>query len=465
MKTEQKFVSAECLNQHATSVRSPELNATRRIVLVVIAIVTGGFAAFVFKAQAPVSEDHPRSPEVAPAQEAATEATIRFYLARVRRDPEETRSQNALAELYLQRVRETGNEDFLPLALAAARASLATVDAEQNVGGLTALTHAEFANHDFTGARDHALQLIELQPDRAEPFAILGDACLELGDYPRAVEAFQKMGERGERDASVEIRQSRLAVLRGETKVAQDHLSAALALLRNLSEPPRETIAWCQWQQGEIAFSTGDCAAAEKHAREALATAPNDFRALNSLGRVQAARGQSADAIRYLSEAVRLAPSVDAMAALGDLYQLNGRSEEAAAHYELVAQLGEHTQKIHGTPYDRALANFYANHDLKLEEAYALAATEFTAGRRDIYGADALAWTALKTNRVAEAQAMSAESLKLGTLDARLFYHAGMIAHASGDRVRAREYLARALALNPGFDLRQSEIARRTLKE
>ena len=186
---------------------------------------------------------------------------------------------------------------------------------------------------------------------------------------------------------------------------------------------------------------------------------------MNSLGRLQAARSQTAEAIRNLSEAVRIAPSVDAMAALGDLYQLTGQKEEAAARYELVAQLGEHTQKIHGTPFDRALANFYANHDLKLEEAYALAAAEFAAGRRDIYGADALAWTALKTNRLEEAQAISAESLKLGTLDARLFYHAGMIARAAGDSVRAKEYLERALALNPGFDPVQREIARRTLSE
>jgi hypothetical protein len=40
-----------------------------------------------------------------------------------------------------------------------------------------------------------------------------------------------------------------------------------------------------------------------------------------------------------------------------------------------------------------------------------------------------------------------------------------MIARQADDRAAAADYLRRALELNPGFDLRQSDIARRTLKE
>jgi len=55
------------------------------------------------------------------------------------------------------------------------------------------------------------------------------------------------------------------------------------------------------------------------------------------------------------------------------------------------------------------------------------------------------------------------EALRLGTRDARLFYHAGMIAQAAGDRSGAREYLKQALALNPQFDPMQATIAKRVL--
>ena len=41
--------------------------------------------------------------------------------------------------------------------------------------------------------------------------------------------------------------------------------------------------------------------------------------------------------------------------------------------------------------------------------------------------------------------------MRLGTLDARLYYHAGRCALASEDRSNARKYLVRALELNPYF--------------
>lgn len=396
-----------------------------------------------------------------PAQEAATDSAIRFYLARVKRDPEDTRSQNALSEYYLQRVRETGNEDYLPLAVSAARASLKAVIALRNIGGLTALAHAEFANHAFAAAREHALSLIRLNPGTSEPYAILGDASLELGDYEEAASAYKKMQSLHEKNAGSETRLARLAILHGATKEARGHFEAALALLLALPEPPNETITWCRWQLGETAFAGGDYATAEKHYREALKDAPGYFRALGSMGRVRAARHDFPAAISYYEEAVRIVPVVEFMAALGDLYQLSGRSRDAAVRYELVEQLGDHSRKVHGTPYDRRIALFLADHDRKLKQAYALARGEFDSGRHDIYGADALAWTALKVGRVAEAQAASKEALRLGTRDAKLFYHAGMVARAAGDEASASSLLGRALALNPEFDPLQSEIARK----
>jgi len=100
---------------------------------------------------------------------------------------------------------------------------------------------------------------------------------------------------------------------------------------------------------------------------------------------------------------------------------------------------------------------------MQTEEAYAGATREYEA-RRDVYGADAVAWTALKAGRIPEAQAAIKEALRLGTRDAKLFYHAGMIARAAGDQTSARDYLKRALALNPQFHPLQSIIARKALE-
>src|SRR5438034_11113508 len=101
---------------------------------------------------------------------------------------------------------------------------------------------------------------------------------------------------------------------------------------------------------------------------------------------------------------------------------------------------------------------------MKAGEAYDSAAREYEV-RRDIYGADAVAWTALKAGKLAEAQTAIKEALRLGTKDAKLFYHAGMIARAAGDKGAARDYLQRALKLNPQFDPLQAQIAKKTLEE
>ncbi len=119
---------------------------------------------------------------------------------------------------------------------------------------------------------------------------------------------------------------------------------------------------------------------------------------------------------------------------------------------------------MNGALYSRQLALFYADHDLKAEEAYANAKREY-AVRHDIYGADAVAWTALKAGKLVEAQAAMKEALRLGTRDAKLFYHAGMITRAVGDRASARDYLQHALRLNPQFDPLQVLIAKRALED
>jgi hypothetical protein len=57
------------------------------------------------------------------------------------------------------------------------------------------------------------------------------------------------------------------------------------------------------------------------------------------------------------------------------------------------------------------------------------------------------------------------KALRLGTKDAKLFYHAGMIHRALGDKEKAADFLARALATNPHFQPRLADSAAQTLRE
>ncbi len=161
-----RFRDQLCGSSKVTTYQNPPLKkelswpapAKSRSVLVALAIALGVLSYFAVaqwtqratnltKASVAIS---PPPAAINAADTDATESAIRFYFERVRRDPEDARSQTALAEYYLQSVRESGNEDYLPMAIQAARASLAAVDAARNIEGLP-LARAEFANQRFRG--------------------------------------------------------------------------------------------------------------------------------------------------------------------------------------------------------------------------------------------------------------------------------------------------------------------------
>jgi tetratricopeptide (TPR) repeat protein len=406
----------------------------------------------------------PPPPAPPPADADAATTAIRFLEARVRQDPDDFVAYNKLCGYYLQRQRETGDVQFLALATRAAEASLKAIPAEQNPGGLAALARAEFTAHNFTAARDHARRLTELEPRKSYPYELLGDALLELGDYDGAETAYAQLEKAtGAESLAANLRRARMYLLRGRTDEARGRYQIALALALAQSPPSRETVAWCRWQLGEAAFSVGAYDEAERQFHDALTTFPDYYHALAALGRIRAARNDLAGAIAQYEQVTKRLPDPVYVATLGDLYRLAGREREAQAQYALVEQIAR-LSVAGGQLYNRQLALFYADHDLKPAEAYALAAREYEQ-RRDIYGADALAWTALKAGKLAEAQTAMKDALRLGTRDARLFYHAGLIARAAGNGAAAADYLKRALALNPQFDPLQAVVAQRALAE
>lgn len=394
---------------------------------------------------------------------AASEGAIRFLEDRVKKDPDDFIALNKLAGYYQLKLRETGNLQWLALIKRTANASLKAMPAEQNYGGLSLLAQSEFAEHNFAAARDHAQKLIELDGGKAYPYQMLGDALLELGDYEGAEKAFHNMERRGRGTYSAETRLGRMATLHGDNEGARKHYTNALLLALEVVSPERETVAWTRWQLGELAFNSGDYAGAEKHYRDSLTTFPDYYRALAGLGRAKAAQGDLKAAIENYEHVTKILPDPLFVAALGDLYQIAGRKPEADAQFALCEKLAA-LGAAGGNVYDRQLAIFYADHQLKPEEAYKLAKREYEA-RHDIYGSDALAWAALKAGHRDEAQRTIKEALRLGTQDAKLFYHAGMIARDAGDRTAARDYLQRAVKLNPQFDPRQAPIAKQVLAE
>lgn len=385
----------------------------------------------------------------------ATGRAIRFYLDRVERDPEDFLSLNAVSGLYLKLVRETADHAYLSFAEDAAKRSLIALPAEGNPGGLASLAQSQAASHQFAAAKDTAKQLVKIAPHKRYSYEILGDAYLELGDYGQAAETYQQVLKMKD-STSIQTRLARLSWLQGKPLEAKLGFKRALAFAK--SENSSDTVtSWCHWQLGDTSFFAGEYNEAKIHYKNSLKIIPDHIQTLASLGRLSAAQGNLVGAINYYERAVNIDPMPVFVMALGDLYQLSGRIDDANKMYSSVVDADRN--QVDSRLDNRQLIMSYADHNIKLKEAYAGAVTEFTS-RKDIYGADAVAWTAFKLGLFEEAKTAMAKAMRLGTKDARLFYHAGMIAKATGDNKISQEYLKMALKLSPMFDPLQAKIAK-----
>ena len=113
-------------------------------------------------------------------------------------------------------------------------------------------------------------------------------------------------------------------------------------------------------------------------------------------------------------------------------------------------------------PFHRGWSLLLLEQGREVPEVLARARAELET-RRDIYGWDLLAWALYRSGRAAEAVPASERALALGTRDAMLWYHAGMIRLAAGDSAGGRSALRTALRINPLWDPFQPDSARAAL--
>jgi len=179
-------------------------------------------------------------------------------------------------------------------------------------------------------------------------------------------------------------------------------------------------------------------------------------------GRVKEAMGNVQGAIDAYKKAIAVSPQHDALVALGDLYQTQGRKAEAEATYQQVeAEALRHPEAAGQDPL--SLARFYANHDRSLDKAL-----QIVKARQDLQSPadlDTAAWVYFKNGQWEKAKELETEALKRGVPDAERLYHSGMICAKEGKVERAQEYLYRAMNLNPHFDTLQVQVAAAMLKE
>jgi tetratricopeptide (TPR) repeat protein len=361
-----------------------------------------------------------------------------------------------LADAYLDRSRASGALDDLQRAATALDRAAKTAPYPEQVTVRRALV--AFALHDFAGAIRRADAVLAETPTDLAALGVAGDARLETGDVDGARHRYEKLARFAPSPAAWS-RLGRLAYLTGDADGAIRLVSRAVAAARDEGAP--DAVAFYQFQIGELRRAGGDVAEAAVAYEAALAALPDYVPAMAGLAATREATGDRAAAIRLLERATARLPQPELVAALGDIYALDGRTADAERQYRLVESIAK-LASAGGSVYDRQLIVFAADHQRNVQEAVARARADL-AVRGDIYGHDALAWALFRAGELAEAAMEAEAALALGTPDPRLAYHAGMIAAASGDAQGATALLRRAVAGAAFLPPLQAQAAREAL--
>jgi len=402
------------------------------------------------------------------AQKSPTDQMIQSLELHVKMYPQDFAGYDGLGAAYLQKGRETGDADYYERAKVALNKSLDLRSSDPDAAeAMTNMAVACMSEHRFADALDWAQKALALGSGDPSPWAIAGDALADMGDYSEAAEAYAKLQSsfvsKEEQLGLSNERDSRMSSLRMVAGDAQ----GAIQLMRNAirvgteANMPAENIAWGEYQLGEELFQIGDYSAARQAYADSLEQYPSYYRALGGLAKVSAAQAKLDDAVSFYKKALAVVPFPEYAAALGDVYEKLGQPREAKKQYDLVEFIG-YLNKVNLQIHNRDLALFYADHNVKLDESLLLARKELEV-RRDIYTWDVLAWSLFKNGKFPEAADAISHALQHGTVDAQLFFHAGMIHARLGEGELARKFLNRALDVSPQFHVLNAAVAQATL--
>ena len=233
-----------------------------------------------------------------------TDARINLYKNKVKEDPASYLNHSKLAQIYIQKGRESGNTDYFEKAEETILESLKLHN--NNYVAMVLLAKTYISMHRFHDALLFADSAINMKPDTSIAYGILGDAYLELGEINKAENAYRKMHElKSNLDSFSRI--SNLELVKGNTENAIEAMKQAYE--SGLTESrPKENIAWTQVMLGLIYFNNAVYEEAEKHYKKALEIDNNYYLALEHMAEVKAATGNYRDARILYKKAIAIKP-------------------------------------------------------------------------------------------------------------------------------------------------------------
>ena len=359
-----------------------------------------------------------------------------------------------LALAYAKRARETADPAYYEKAEKAVNKSFSIMP--DNFEAKKVHIWILLGRHKFARAREEASDLNKKVPDDMMVYGLLADANAELGNYGEAEEAVQWMLDMRPGNVAGLTRAAYLREIFGDREGALEMLHSAYQ-----RTPPAEIEdrAWVLTHMAHLHVMDGKIEIAEKLLDQALALFPQYHYALAQMAKVRTSQRRYKDAVELLRQRYQAAPHPE------NLYDLAVVLKKAGSDKEAKRALVEFEKKalVESDSSDnsnRELIFYYADHARRPSKALEIASKEI-GRRRDVYTRDALAWALHVNGKHKEAREQIDMVLAVGIRNAKIFYHAGLIALKSKDRKTAVHYLKRTLETNPVSEV--SDAARREL--
>jgi tetratricopeptide (TPR) repeat protein len=393
--------------------------------------------AFFLRPEAPLP-DPPA--EVGPSAEFVNaEASIDYYRARLRRNPDEVRSWASLAQVLLQQGAATGREgDYLPEAQDALAEALRRAPADVHARLLQGSLYNTL--HRFEDARDVARQLLTEHPHLAYAHGILVDALVELGEYDAAVAAADAMIAVRPGIASYS-RASYLRELHGDTEGA----IAAMRMAADAGMGGRADRAWALYNLAALYLAAAEPDTAAYLFEGLLEERPGYPYAVAGLGHVALVRGDADEAVRRFRQAHALAPRDVFLELLAEAYAVKGDARRADEALDGVADALADARAM-GEVVDMEEADFLLDRGQDVRRALRMAAAQLRRRPDHLHANETYAWALHHNGRSADAIPFIEHALRLNTGDAMAHHRAAQIYRAAGRPADAARHTRLALA-------------------
>ena len=236
-----------------------------------------------------------------------TDHLIHSAQATVARSPADATAYARLGAAYFQRARETGDVSDFQLAEQSLTKSLDLVSADFSAdAALETMAEVCMGQHRFADALTYAQKALALGTGDVSPFAIVGDAYADMGEYDKAGVAYGRLTPRDMTlsPRAAYARDSRISYL----KFIAGDSAGAISLMKTAvtegveAQLPGENRAWLYYELGEYYTQAGDSASADAAYVAALNIHPGDYRALAGLGKLRGTQGRYDEAIKLYQE-------------------------------------------------------------------------------------------------------------------------------------------------------------------